>query len=1401
MRTDTVVLRWFSPGVALLLALYGAVGVCAGQAPAAAANADSTEAAPANCAQADAAADAQATVIDYTGSLLGYYRMEASDGNVVLDPVKKFLACRAREEGKERLLLGMGDNFGPEFGASLQLENDNALGRAAGCYEPPTETSDGESRPQSLYKNDDRVAPKAQCDNVLNFMMHAGFRALVPGSQDFMYTARWLRSSALLLQAAGRDQEQLGLIGNRDHRLDLLGANLRIAIKGKSGGAPGSGTPGAADRSGGSDGAMLCPLLFAPDPFAAGTVDCVGDGSVPEPLDWLDRLDRLARQGGTNSTMAALQQLATESAVKAKGRQTELDSMVQDEISIMASAWGLRFPVPALPATGRGKGAKAAEKELDANEVRNLASALEAMPNCPASATTGDQADMCAYAARLVHILRCRNAFVGQAQSAAGAGAQGEVAAQTDTCPAEGTSSSGSGAANTVQRRVTGADLTLTQTVRDAVRRGLLRTIALEERNLGYTVATTDNGRKVLVIGVAGEDTMKAVSETNLVLCMARPGNGNGGDVFGRCSNKEKPQAGNRSYSVLVTDPVEVTEALVRGANLVGDGPFDSVVVMAQMPHTEAEVLSERVSTRLRLAGADQGVQPVDAVLSQAESGYGSPHLILSYPDGAQANYTAPVLTPFNSYSSQPARYVYPGAVSELALTAAQGKGYSVVNRPTGIFDAPTLPETDAQAASAAGDTRTTITLLYQLMDCLEQSRTQDAKHANPDAVETCLENPPAPGTAGSDGPSSQKAEFALLKDLQESRRPRPDVVLLESRDVELDEMGPGYMSYEMCANEKELEKRNLCMVRSALDRIFWKGDYVAYLAVTGKNLKDILSLSEEKMAEQAELADTGYTREWLISYGIVQSGLTNITEVSRNNEPLWIPVDSTCTGDASGQSTYCIGGTPIADDAYYWLLTTDQLAQDKAVYGTLEALSASEHQPTEMFITAPLAHYLLASLRGPAEEDEALAPTAGAAPVRGTRNNPPVEKVVTYNNEVFQQKRLLQVDFSKAVASFTSREPEGGNQFVGDYFQGVSDSRASAPAQQELDLEAASRITTNMPGLLAGGHRVPPLSFGIQNSFAYDRSVLGNLSPATKPINASYSLNNFTVGGFLQIRLLGRRSTDGITAVRSLPRSLLVLTPRQYQVQINHQYLFFPFAASASPPGELTVTLPRNDVWTDRAGFREEFGRNSPTAFFLSGNYVEAGAELSEQANVLSSLTLRDGPTGTPVTCQVSASITLQACFAAAKLVINDNSPATKTMLVGAPGVKTLHSPGFYWQLHIQNRVWGKEPSKQFSLVTDSQGDYYAGRPANLELPTQTEYAIPLSLSLVVPALGNLSFAPSYSAFFYKSQLSAQSLQVNSLSIAARWYFARDARVPIRRQAKLSGPASADQTKTGKAH
>ncbi len=1282
------------------------------------------------------------TQIDYTGSLYGYYRMEFNEPDRDhLLPVKSFLDFRKSDPS--RLLLGLGDNFGPEFGAAIQLENLNTPDPSqGGCKMPQTVDPDTkETRPESLYKDDARMAPRANCDNVLNFLMHAGFRAVVPGSQDFMYTAQWLRASALLLSDAARDPQQSAAIENHDHATYLLGANLRISLRGNR-----------------------CPLLFSQNPYGRDAFHCVGDatGLEPEPLDWLDRLDRLSRQSSNqsvNPTVQALQQLAADSAFKAAGRQSVLDELAQDELKIMQSAWGPRLGslVPSgNDASGKDKhGAQelvdlASNGPLNQKTLEQILASLNQLdlvytPERPLD--PADRADFNTYRASMVTVLGNLSKL---ADPSLPANPGKQILKQTLGDCAKGGS--------------IGPCFVLAADARIAAENGLLRSIAMEEKDLGYTVAQLADGSSVLIIGITGQSTMKAVSQTNIRLCQ-----GAGKDAvsaFGLCG--DRITGGNGT--AIAVDPVPITEAIVRGAELMAadqnQRPFDKIVVMAQMPHTEAEVLSERVSTQLRLDAFAAPQYHVDVVISEAESGYGTAHVDLSYLPSAKDTHSAPVVGPIPSYDPQTGDY--PGRLSRLTLASASDQSFTLTNDPDSI---PTPPKVQ-------GSNPTTIDLLSQLM--------------------AQLQNAPAPQPiAGSD--QARTAEFVLLKDLEKAAHPNADVVLLQSRDVELDAMGPGYNDYRVCGNETE--HPDLCKLRIALDRIFWKGDYLEYVAVTGRSLKTMLAASEETMAQQSQLADTGLSQQWLISYGIVQSALTNVTEINQNGEPLWIPVDPSCIGDSPTQSTYCVGGTPIADDAYYWLVTSDQLAQDKAVYGTLQSLPSKNHQRTNVYITAPLSHYLLTSmhLASPGSKAAGNVQLATLAPSSGS-----AEKAITNQNEVFQQMPLWQIDFAKVIASFNSRAPVNGNNYVGTNFLGVSDSRATAPTSQELDLELANRITGTFFHPDASAKVLTPISIGEQTNFAYDHAVIGNTS--NKPINGSYSLNNLTEAAFLQIRLNARSKAGAVPRVWSTPRSLLVLTPLQYQVNIDTPYLFFPFSTGQGS-GELTVTLPRVSSWNERIGFREEFGTNRPKSFFMNGSYFETGIEFSTQNGNLSSITLQTTPTtGPPVqkSCPVSSGYTLQTCFSSA----NYGTPLGKaltinstTTIVGPPVVKTLYTPGYYWTLHFQNHLFGKSPATQINLVTDSSGDYFFGRPDSAELATQTKYAIPLSLALTIPAKGNLTFAPTYSGFYYKAQQSDKNLVVNSFSIAARWYFARDARVPLRRQLPLQGPGTADQTHTGKGH
>lgn len=1368
--------------------------------------------------------------VDYTGNLLGYYRMEPTEQTAVLPPVKAFLdyrAADAKSKDGAHLLLGMGDNFGPEFGSSLQLENS----ADPECAQAPKDTGDGETRPESLYKDDDRVPRLPQCDNVLNFLMHAGFRAVVPGRNDFMYTARWLRTATARLARASEAEGGSPLINNDDHQLYLLAANLRIQFQGDL----------RLRHQGDSDAAYSlnghCPLLFSDDPFSPDSPTCAESG-LSQPNDWLDRLDSLSASNGQNLTTEAMRQLATDAAMTAAGRDSVLKLLVSDQLAILDSAWGGRWTeVSALfeksssgepkrggHKAGGGKmddGASGKARDLSAAGVTDLLSGLQNWPECQAGASfasaaeKADAGDLCTYRTGIEQVLREYSLELSASKSG------GTVPA----CKADDGSSS------------VGACFLFSEQVRQAATNGLLRTIAKEQKNIGYTVTTKANGQKILVIGVVGQNTMKEVSETNLRMCIGLDGK-NGKDdpnspeakenpdslldgihwprEFGICYLRTSQELEQNSLSAkaIATDPVVVAAELVRAAELV-EGRVNGVVLMAQMPHTEAEVLAARVWERLATSPA---AQPINFVISEAgetetgtaasaqETGYDTPDLTLNYSyHGSDTNavntgHPPPILTPFNGFPNPP-NGRFPGAVSRATVQWTQGQKLVISNQSTGIYppDQPAQGDSSPTSASAAqsstsgantatanagGGSKSAIALLYELMGQIEGKPVEFVDNSN----------------------NEQKAELALLADLQKATEPsikgqadagvtraHADVVLLQSRDVQLGPIGEGYQNYDMCTGDSN---ENLCKLRVALDRIFWKGDYLEYVAVKGQDIEKILSQSDALIKQQNELTETDTSQEWLVSYGIVQSSLSNPTLVNQNNEPLWIPVDPTCAAQSAGKSTYCIAQTPIVDDHYYWMITTDQLAEDRSVYGTLDALPPSNHVETETFITSPISHYLLNSLKNTRLAGVTTAPPPGT-----------VEGAIATQNESFQQRRLFQVDFAKLIAGFTARQPVGGNANVAN-FQGVSNAQATAPSSQDLDLETGSRVLVDLrvpdASSTPSGQNRFPWSIGLQSTFTYNRQVLGNL--LNKPINASYSLNNWIESPFLQVRLYGKGKGSQVRGVRSLPRTLLVFTPHQYQIEVDTPYLFFPFAASAAPAGnrtELTVQLPRTTGWTDQAGLREEFGQSSQKAFFWNGSYIQTGLEFSTLNGQLESITLQDGPTGKPKTCVVSATITLANCFSSTSpgpaLQIN-----ATTMLTSPPLVKSLHTPGYYWQIHLQNRLpqfLGKASNGQISLVTDTTGDYYFGRPPSAELASQTEYAIPLSLSLILPSIGNLSFAPNYSAFFYRPQLSSNSLIENSWSISARWYFARDARVPIRRQAPLKGPESSDQTKTGSGH
>jgi hypothetical protein len=158
----------------------------------------------------DSQTNRQSISIEFTGRLYGYYRIPDQREPELL-PVSSFLHDPTRIAPPARLLLGMGDNFGPVFGARLQEEGVSL------CHVPLAHLP----APENLFKTERRLVKQADCDSIANFLEQAGYRAVVPGREDFLYGAGWLRNIGLLLK---KDRNTT----NNDHETTMLAANLRI---------------------------------------------------------------------------------------------------------------------------------------------------------------------------------------------------------------------------------------------------------------------------------------------------------------------------------------------------------------------------------------------------------------------------------------------------------------------------------------------------------------------------------------------------------------------------------------------------------------------------------------------------------------------------------------------------------------------------------------------------------------------------------------------------------------------------------------------------------------------------------------------------------------------------------------------------------------------------------------------------------------------------------------------------------------------------------------------------------------------------------------------------------------------------------------------------------------------
>ncbi len=913
-------------------------------------------------------------------------------------------------------------------------------------------------------------------------------------------------------------------------------------------------------------------------------------------------------------------------------------------------------------------------------------------------------------------------------------------------------------------------------------------------KEVGYTHTTLGGGSNTVLIGVVGSDLLDAVSTQNKTFCGVA--SGSAPHLTGYTSASCQAAAGFKAR-VIVTDPLEAVTSAINAA--VASGPVDSIIVMAQMKRGDAEELAAKLQAFARF---DPKYRKIVLVISGAYAAQSSGSFSLSMKGQLSQ---IPVLTPHPAYDTDNLSYqqfplVQPLSSAELNLNGS----YELVSRS----ESAPLPLPAA---------RSTWSLLLDELQRLQstpaaaissaKSRSCDAQRFYPASlppVSSSLHQLPVDARDAIDNCDVEGMQY-LLEAMRGIHPGAADVAVLERRDFFFGLLPQDYIDYNMCskAGPPDSDAQKKCRLNVALDRVLWKGDYLEKVMLKGSDLSAMITASTTQAAQAGALAQPTTSGTWLTTFGLVKSPEGKFDALVQNGRTFAIPEDTNCialTPSASGaqSKSYCVGANPIQSDGAYWLVTSDHLASDTTTYTALASLPRpydlllpdASGQPK--FLTQSLTDAIYA---------RAPAPPIDSVTVAAQKDDPSLATRDLGNQAEIeaQQKRHFQLDLGKVFFGYVNSSAIGGDQYIAQNFQGVTDSHADAVSVRELDAEDQLRGLWSWGYLYAHhyaaqpqlGHYAQHLGFGFQTDTEYDRSAQGNLNG--QPANASYAGNNFAIGPLFQYSYpLHNGSVRANLGLMRLARLGFTLSP-QYQRQLRGTFLYFSFSQGTS---ELAIPIDYSFSWNVREGLRLESAAPAKWYQLSSGSYLEFGPEVSEQHRVLSGLTLVNAPLNQQITCSASSTSTISACVSnalhAKTFTVNANVQTRNITYAAEP------ADGLYWDLQFKRQLL-KTANQQheLDLLITSKGDAFVRRGAASVLSTQTLYDVPLNVAFTFQVLPNLSFAPAMNFFYFENQLAEHQLLIRSFNITARWYFDRDSHVPFLRQLLFQGPASGDSTRS----
>jgi hypothetical protein len=1379
--------------------------------------------------------------VQYTGRLFGYYRIEpafdaveakekALPANAKPDPLAAPAAfLRERQKTPSDLLLGMGDNFGPEFGASIQKEfrPESHCNLAAPAWQRGQLDT---YAPESLYKSEWRKPLFADCDNVTLFLMAAGYRAVVPGREDFLYSGTWLRRIAYLLRAAsasaanqdgaaaptpltpsssdrrwtvdfipgsdGKCNNAPCPITSNDHRLHMLSANLRVAVASKN------DKPDAANNN-------PCPLLFAIDlgaPAECGQTD----STVSAPIYWLARVDGALKPDVHASILK-----------QAQNSPTFANQLITNEISILKTITnGTCGPRP-YHSEGECKSLESTLNDLldskpDATSAASSSRAKaqtseSAVPPCVPEPAPDPEAKISELRVVVQATVHARGFLSWHRGSPT-----------PPSCPL-----------------VDESTLRSTQHL-------LLQLIYNEQLDTGFTIATVPSGdpgnfvlRRVLIVGVAGKETMQEVAPDFFTVypdkfdCLAAAKQAPANPV---CVLKQKvfptqykdvdpPDYKARSleesvffkqavsgpgkrepFQITVGDPLVAAEAVLRAVwahEKREDGTVDiaRTILMAQMPAAEAEEVGAQLRYDFGLKDTtmfekpDLSLRPrVDLVLSEAQSEHISGHqvadinplrstVVLSPPLAYESVFKPEWYPPSTATIKDSDSLVRYGIQIENKLgvmsdSSTGGRGEAKLTAETRVATTAAQAPEDEGTSNVKHSPQPTYATTASLLESMIETNLQSAGIRPPhleDLIEPWKKCAPINSTVTQNCQNQALTNY-LLHTLQIHYR--TSIAMLKRRDFWFGDLAPGYDDYTVCKewaqpldpkpNARPDAKANAyCELHVALDRVLWRGDYAVRVLVDGTTLTSVLKSSMQANSIETTLLANDLHDEWLSTFGVVSKLPGNLVAAASGPESFSLPGASDCSVAVDPP----LGKKPAGPAPTPYCVDGFTVAADAAYWITTSAQLAKDqatYKDIQAF-TKPGGTHLVADLeKSPRAPTETFITTAIAEDIM--RNSTP------------RTGRPIPADqHDPAHVEVRNQKRELIQLDVSKLAAGYT---FTAPSLNDTDLGNDISGVSNTQATTPHSSELdlesttrtffaPVLStvaFGIQNDFEFDHKRTGNTTG--KPATVTYQLNSETAGGFLQIhipQIFGRGTTPdlSIRGPRDLPRFYWVIAPYQYQRQIVGTPLYFGYL---TPPYTKNPSQQLTVTVPVSDGFVWKSGLRYEAGARQAwspdrGSYGEIGPEYVIQSHILNGVSMPD-------LAGLANPVTthcVNPCLVAAGTSITSAVQAyykdNDQTLNGASRLVPLTRT-----VHAGGLYWTIHGQKTLNKAKTCSISFDSAGDSYLlpgfTLPTQTRYAINSKLAFNMNFLGNLSFSPTYSVFNFENQgAPAERVSVNTTS------------------------------------